>query len=233
VTAAVAVAVTAAVAVGATGSRARSARRRRSGPRRPSAVSGTHGRPGTTGSSGPSGPPATTAGLPVATAGPPAGTAALPAATGPSAATVITRTTAATGPTGAATTGGRARAAGAETPPGVPRPAASSQDLARRGRTARSPARALPDRPCAADIPRAVAPPASGETPDRADISDISSQVTGLPCRLTFSSERTPTRSARCGRLALAVDGLCDRNSLPDSTNCRCPWASAGLMTGE
>lgn len=76
----------------------------------------------------------------------------------------------------------------------------------------------LPGQPGVPDIPRAVGPQVSGGAQDRADISDICSQAAGLRATFTFSVTRTPTRSAGCGRLTVAVGGLCDRNSLPDST---------------
>jgi hypothetical protein len=76
----------------------------------------------------------------------------------------------------------------------------------------------LPGQPGVPDIPRAEASPVSAGAQGRVDISDICSQAAGLRGGFTFSVTRTPTRSVGCGRLAVAVGGLCDRNSLPDST---------------
>ncbi len=96
-----------------------------------------------------------------------------------------------------------------------PRPAGSSSGRARGVPTGRRRPGTLADHPGAPDIPRAAAPQVSGGTPDRADISDISSQAAGLRRQAQFSRTRTPTRPAGCGRLALAVDGLCDRKFTP------------------
>jgi hypothetical protein len=51
----------------------------------------------------------------------------------------------------------------------------------------------LADQPSAPDIPRGAPPRASGGIPDRADISDISSQAAGMRRRLSFPvRERRP-----------------------------------------
>jgi hypothetical protein len=109
-----------------------------------------------------------------------------------------------------ATSAGTARRAG------IPGPAAS-RDLARAGPPGRKRAETLADLPDVLGIPPAEVPQVRGGTQDRADISDISSQASGLRVGALFLAP-TPTRAAGCGRLTLAVDGLCDRNSLPDST---------------
>jgi len=93
----------------------------------------------------------------------------------------------------------------------------ASRDPVRAGLADRKRAETLADLPGVRGIPLAEVPQVRGGTQDRADISDISSQASGLRVGALFLA-RTPTRTAGCGRLTLAVDGLCDRNSLPDST---------------
>ena len=112
--------------------------------------------------------------------------------------------------------GTTASSAGTVRRAGVPGLAASRRP-ARAGPAGRKPQGTLTGQRGPRDIPVAEVPQVRGGTQDTADISDISSQANGLRVGPLFLA-RTATRSAGCGRLALAVDGLCDRNSLPDST---------------
>ena len=98
----------------------------------------------------------------------------------------------------------------------IPGPVAS-KGLARAGLAGRKRVETLADLPGVLGIPPVEVPQVRGGTQDRADISDISSQASGLRVGALFLAP-TPTRAAGCGRLTLAVDGLRDRNSLPDST---------------